>query len=269
MNIFIGFILSFLVSYGAYRKNSLNTSGLFSATILGTLIYLFGGIFFWILMIGFFISSSILTKFKKQDKKILEEINLETDARNYGQVIANGSLALLYALLYYITKNPTLIISYTVAFASTNADTWSSEIGVLSKKPPISILTLKQTTKGESGAISLLGTLSGFFGSLFIGVIFIIGYIICFGWYKNLLYYFILVVVFGFIGSIVDSFLGATIQAKYRCKVCNKETEDRIHHDQEAIHIKGLRFMNNNAVNFLSSFIATVLAYLCVNITKL
>lgn len=262
MDILIGFITSLLISYGAYKKNSLSTSGFIFATILGTLIYFFGGIFFWILMIGFFISSSLLTKFKDKDKKILEEINAKTGARDYIQVMANGSLALFYSFLYYITKSPLYMIPYAVCFAAVNADTWSSEIGVLSKESPISILTFRKVSKGQSGAISLLGTLAGLLGSLFIGVLFIIGYVFYFGWEIKILYYFILIVVSGFAGSIIDSFLGATIQAKYRCKVCKKETENRFHHEKETIHIKGLKFMNNDAVNFLSSFIATILAYM-------
>ena len=108
----------------------------------------------------------------------------------------------------------------------------------------------------------MLGTLAGLLGSLFIGVLFIIGYVFFFRWEIKILYYSIIIVVSGFAGSIIDSFLGATIQAKYKCTICKKVTENRFHHEKQTIHIKGFKFMNNDAVNFLSSFIATILAYM-------
>ena len=63
----------------------------------------------------------------------------------------------------------------TVAVVATvNADTWATELGVLSKNKPIFILTGKPVTTGTSGAISLGGTIAGFVGAFFIGALAII-----------------------------------------------------------------------------------------------
>lgn len=258
----IGIILSFLISYIAFKKNSLNLSGFIAAIILGTLLYVFGSMYFWSILIGFFISSSILTKFRKKDKETLDEISEKTDSRDYMQVMANGGLGLIYALLYYIWKDPVYLLAYAVSFSAANADTWSSEIGVLSKSSPFSIITFKKTMKGQSGAISLLGTLAAFLGALFISLIFIIEYAFSFGWTNKLIFYFLIALLCGFIGSIVDSILGATIQTKYKCKVCGKITEKRYHHNIETLHVKGFKIINNDVVNFMSPLIATILAIL-------
>jgi uncharacterized protein (TIGR00297 family) len=258
----IGITLSLLISYTAFKKNSLNLSGFFGAMLLGTLLYVFGSMYFWSILIGFFVSSSILTKFKKKDKETLDDITEKTGSRDFMQVIANGGLGLIYAILYYTLKDPVYLLAYAVSFSAANADTWSSEIGVLSKSSPFSIITFKRTMKGQSGAISLLGTLAAFLGALFISIIFIIEYAFSFGWTNKLIFYFLIVLLCGFIGSIVDSILGATIQAKYKCKVCDKITEKRDHHDIETMHVKGFKIINNDVVNFISPLIATILAIL-------
>ena len=58
----IGISLSFVVAILAYFKKSLNQSGLFTAVLLGTVIYMFVGMVVWGSLIAFFISSSLITK---------------------------------------------------------------------------------------------------------------------------------------------------------------------------------------------------------------
>jgi uncharacterized membrane protein len=55
----------------------------------------------------------------------------------------------------------------------------------------------------------------------------------------------------GFLGALFDSFLGATVQAIYRCPNCNKETEKHPRHTcgTETIPIRGWRWLNNDMVN--------------------
>lgn len=263
----IGFLFSVIISFAALKKKSLSFSGFASATILGTALYFVGNIFFLAILIGFFISSSLLTKYKSNEKSVLGDINEKSGARDYIQVIANGGLGLIYASLYYLTKNSLFIFAYAASFSSANADTWSSEVGVLSKNNPISIITFKKAEKGTSGAVSLLGFTASILGSGFIGVIFFIGYILSFGWNINLPYFTIFVIITGFLGSIIDSYLGALIQAKYRCKVCRKITEKQIHHNEPTEHIHGFKFINNDVVNFSSSFFSSVIAVVLIMIT--
>ncbi|ERI90040.1 TIGR00297 family protein [Clostridiales bacterium oral taxon 876 str. F0540] len=261
MNEFItGLLFSLIIAFAAYKKNSLNLSGACGAVLLGTFIYFFGGLYLSLIMISFFVSSSIFTKVKEGYKDSLQDINEKNGARDYIQVAANGGLGLLFAFLYYRTKNPVFLVAYSTAFASSTADTWASELGVLSKSKPISILSFKQVERGMSGAISLIGTLSALFGAILIAFVYALGYIFIFGFSEELIKYVIVITLAGFIGSLVDSIIGAAFQAKYECICCGKLTEKKFHHGKNTMHISGIWWVNNDIVNFVSGFIACMIS---------
>ncbi len=259
-NIVIGFLFSFVIAFAGYKKESLSLSGGVSAVILGTSLYYFGGIFFSAIMVAFFISSSILTKYKKGFKKILDDINEKGGKRDYIQVIANGLLGFIFALLFFVTQKHVFILAYATAFAASNADTWASELGVLSRSNPISIISFKKIERGMSGGVSPIGTIASALGAGFIGVIFTVGYILQYGINTSWLKLFILCSFCGFMGSLVDSLIGSTLQAKYLCTVCGKNTEKKLHHGSKTTHISGIKFINNDVVNFSSGLIVSIIA---------
>jgi uncharacterized protein (TIGR00297 family) len=260
INIFIGFAFSFIIVYVGYKKEALSLSGAVSAAILGTSLYYFGGIYFSAILVAFFISSSILTKYKKEIKKDLSDINEKGGKRDYTQVAANGLLGFVFALLFYITKNHIFILAYGTAFAASNSDTWASELGTLSKSSPISIITLRKIEKGMSGGISILGIIASILGAGLIGAIFTAGYILLYGFSPEWIKLLFICSFGGFMGSIIDSFLGATVQVKYRCSICGKITEKKVHHGQPANISGGIEFINNDVINFTSSFLASMIA---------
>ncbi|MFL0267393.1 DUF92 domain-containing protein [Candidatus Clostridium radicumherbarum] len=259
ISILIGFIFSGFISLAALIKKALSISGAFAATILGTVIFYFGGIYLSAIMVGFFASSSILTMFKKHRKTITYDIHEKSGGRDYVQVLANGGVGLIFAALWFATNRPVYLIAFTVSFAAANADTWASEIGILSNAKPISILNLKKVEKGVSGAISILGTISSLLGAGFIAAIFFIGYVLKFGFKTQAIVFSMVIVIVGFAGCIIDSLLGATIQAKYRCEICGKITERKVHHERSTKLVAGLKFINNDTVNFISVLSAALI----------
>jgi uncharacterized membrane protein len=65
----------------------------------------------------------------------------------------------------------------------------------------------------------------------------------------------------GFLGSLFDSLLGATLQAIYRCPACAKETERHPQHlcGTETVQIRGWRWLNNDGVNFACALMGAII----------
>ena len=124
INTWIGFVLSFLISYIAHRRKSLSLSGFLSATMVGTLFYMFGSYVVWSILIFFFLSSSVISKLSTEEAKL--------GGRNYIQVLSNAVVSLAFLTLFYILKDITFLLVAVVAIAATTADTWASEIGRIS-----------------------------------------------------------------------------------------------------------------------------------------
>ncbi|KAG0707274.1 integral membrane protein DUF92-domain-containing protein [Suillus ampliporus] len=148
-------------------------------------------------------------------------------------------------------------------FACCLGDTLASELGILSSRPPILITTLKTVPPGTNGGVSLGGTLASLFGGLSVGVTMFISLIIenahCrSSWITILPSLLFWGGVAGFGGSLLDSFLGATLQ-RTRYSVDKKviltghsEATDRGRKDTVEV-ISGLNLLTNNQVNLLSS----------------
>lgn len=153
----------------------------------------------------------------------------KTGRRDILQVFANGGVGLIHSILYYMTKNPSYLVFLGISFAAANADTWATELGILNKKDPLSLRTFKRVEKGTSGAVSLFGTLSAFIGSMLIGIFATIGFSFLnigelgFEYIKA----FQMVTLGGFIGSLIDSILGATVQGIYYSEEMDGETEKK------------------------------------------
>ncbi|MBD3107654.1 DUF92 domain-containing protein [Bacillus sp. AGMB 02131] len=245
-----------MVCAGGYHIKSLTFSGSIAAFIVGCCVALGLGWRGLIILGAFFVSSSLWSKYKKQKKEKLNDILEKGERRDWLQVMANGAAASLAAVLLYFTSDDIWQIAFIICIAAANADTWASEIGVLSKRRPFYILSLKQVESGTSGAVSLLGLLASLGGSLLIVMISVI----------LLPEYSLDVIAFmvgcGLLGSLIDTVLGATIQVKLQCQKCGIITEKALHCDQTTTIIKGVRFINNDAVNFLSVIFAAMLGIL-------
>jgi uncharacterized protein (TIGR00297 family) len=87
------------------------------------------------------------------------------------------------------------------AVGAAQADKFGSEIGVLSKKPPIFLLTLKTVKPGTNGAITLFGLFASFIGALSIALV---GSML----FSLTVWDVIKVALAGLGGSIIDSIVG-------------------------------------------------------------
>jgi uncharacterized protein (TIGR00297 family) len=247
MQLIIGLILAVTSSYLAYRIQSLSTNGAIAAAFIGTIIFGLGGWQWAVLLLAFFISSSALTRAFKNRKQGLDEKYSKGGRRDAGQVFSNGGIAALFVLLHAFIPQATWVwTAFAAALAAVNADTWATELGVLNPNPPRLITDIRKSVeKGTSGAISLYGTIAGLLGAAFIGLLAVILFP---NGHRSL---FLLVTISGLLGSLLDSLLGATVQAIYFCPKDNKETEKHPLHTcgTPTVQIRGWSWLNNDLVN--------------------
>lgn len=250
---FLTVSLIVLIALAGYFLHSLTFSGSLAAVTVGVSVYLGFDVKGLVLLGAFFATSSFWTKYKSSLKTEMED-KLEKGARrDWQQVAANGGLAAVISVLYYFFSETILVVAYCIAIGSANSDTWASEIGSLSKQRPVFVQSFKRVEKGTSGAISFLGTIAALGGAILIAIL---------GFYLFSLTVteFVLIFLFGFLGNIIDTMIGAYYQQVYRCHVCGIETEKKHHCKQKTLKNKGIPFLNNDFVNFLSGLLSVLLA---------
>jgi len=263
MQLIYGFILAIVIAYVAYRARSLNKSGAYAATLIGTVIFGIGGWQWAILLLTFFITSSALSRAFKNRKQGLNEKFSKGHERDAGQVFGNGGLAAVFAGLHAFYPGSIIPwVGFAASLAAVNADTWATELGVLNPALPRLITDLrKRVEKGTSGGISLLGTGASLLGSSLIALLAVL-----LSPTENPLTinHFLLITISGLAGSLFDSFLGATVQAMYYCPTDKKETEKHPLHTcgTETVHIRGWEWLNNDWVNFACAAVGVAIALL-------
>ncbi|GBF10665.1 DUF92 domain-containing protein [Tepidibacillus sp. HK-1] len=265
MKMFIlGFLFSSIAGYIGFKKQALSKSGVVGAVLTGTTIFGFGQQMSWyLLLIFFFVSSSLLSFYRKREKDPIAEVFEKTGNRDVWQALANGGWAAILAILGYFLQDDWIYIGFVATIATVNADTWATEVGVLSKVKPRFILNGKKVEKGTSGAVSALGVVGSISGSFFISII---ALLLLWIEHRSLVIgsvpFLLITGLSGVAGALFDSVLGATVQAHYLCQVCGKVTEKEEHCHKKTIHHHGWRWMNNDLVNFVSSVFGSGLAIL-------
>lgn len=154
-------------------------------------------------------------------------------------------------------------------FACCLGDTLASELGILSTSRPILITTLKPVPPGTNGGISIGGTLASVAGGCVVGLTLFTSLVVenrvCRADWMGILPSLVLWgTAAGVLGSMLDSFLGATIQ-RTRYSVDSKRVlqDASVPRDKESIKvIGGLNLLTNNQVNLISSVATAVVVAL-------
>jgi uncharacterized protein (TIGR00297 family) len=236
----------------AYRINAIDASGVIAAVPVGFLTLYFGGVTWFLALLSFFLIASYYTRHKYEQKELAGFSEKNRGARGWASVLANGGLPAFFAIMYHFTGNDNLyLLFFSGSLSFALADTIATEIGLLSRSAPRSILSGKHIARGHSGGVTLRGEMAAIAGTLVIGVICGLFFSKDEGQFAIIL---IACITSGLLSTNLDSVLGESLQCKYRCTVCNKYAESRIVHcDVVTIQHKGLRFIDNNAVNVISS----------------
>lgn len=235
------------------KKKALTPKGLMVALALDLAISITLGNFGFILLLSFLFASIIIDKVKKLTKEE-DSISKKGDCRDEIQVVANGLIPMVLAIIYYLTHHPVFIVAYVAVLAEAFADTAASGIGAFSKKT-YDLFKMKPAIRGISGGVSLIGTGAALIGSVAFSLL-----VLPFG-IKS--FEFILIAsLSAFLGVIFDSFLGSVFQVKYRCTICNSLTEREVHCDAPTVKESGYKFFDNDVVNISSGMFSAVVSAL-------
>jgi uncharacterized protein (TIGR00297 family) len=219
----------------AYFLRLVSFSGFLGGFIVGTLTYL-GGYQLYLILIAFFFLGSAATKFGYSKKKALGIAQEKGGARGWKNAIANCSMAAFLAVLSMLVPDSIrliLIAGVFGALATAASDTVSSEIGQVLGKHPILITTLRPVPVGTEGAVSLEGTFAGIIASVILcalgialAVLSLPAAAIC--------------VVAAFVGTTVESYLGATLET--------------------------MKMIDNEIINFLNTVVGAAVAMILVRV---
>jgi len=279
----VGATAAALIGAAALRANALDRGGALAAVAVGTATYGVFGLRGAAVLLAFFVPSVALSRVGRERKRTtLADVD-KTGARDAAQVLANGGVAAACALGAYLAARcltgsrscgkgarmryrgkrfprahlatSRFAVAFAGAFAAAAADTWGTEIGTLVKQPPRSIVTFKPIATGLSGGVTAAGTLSEIAGAHFVAVA-ALALVPGAFWAGG---------GGGIAGALLDSVLGASVQALAWCPACARATERNPHLCGTPTQpLRGLSWFGNDAVNFAATaggaFVAVLLA---------
>jgi uncharacterized protein (TIGR00297 family) len=239
----IGAVLALLIAFGSQRAGFLAPSGAVATFLLAVVVFGLGGWKWTVPILAFFILSSVLSKIGKAHAGDVSDLHEKGSTRDYAQVFANGGVPGLLVLAAAVAPTLDAYPLYLGSVAAVTADTWGTEIGLMGKGRTVLITTFRPVRPGINGGVSALGLLGGTIGASLIGASSL-------GWIGSTTTLWT-VVLAGLVGSLVDSYAGATLQAQYRCLVCSKMTERSRHCGTPAPQVCGIRWISNDTVNWM------------------
>ena len=198
------FVAIFSILYAYWRKKIDLSAVIASGTVGFIVLFSLGDDWPLIyLILAFFGVGNFITKYRYSIKR---RYRVAEGVRTFRNVFGNGGAATVFSIFFFITRLPPLLLGLLGAMATASADTFATEVGQAHEKNPRLITTLKRVKVGRSGAISIYGLTAALIGASIISII-----PPFFGKSWAILPIGTLA---GFLGCLVDSFIGATIERK-------------------------------------------------------
>ncbi len=266
-------IISVLMACALFKWNWLTISGALMAWFLAFVVVFLAK---WSIfpLVTFLVLGSMAGKIRANAKEGGDA--KQGKARDHWQVLANGGIFMLLAMLAFFNESGWLdcflgIHTEVLRFSETChllalislsvscADTLSSDFGRVWGGSPRNIITGKRMIKGVSGGVTGAGFVGALLGAVSIAIFVFWTELSSLG---SSVSAFCLVAVFGFIGSILDSVLGVLFQAKYLDEMGNQvDSSDTGRRSMAA----GYRWVTNDVVNAVTGVLMLLVAvmYLC------
>lgn len=266
-------IISILMACALFKWNWLTISGALTAWFLAFVVLFLAK---WSIfpLVTFLVLGSLAGKIRANAKDGGDA--KQGKARDHWQVLANGGIFMLLAMLAFLNESGWLdsflgIHTEVLRFSETChllalislsvscSDTLSSDFGRVWGGNPRNIITGKRMIKGVSGGVTGAGFVGAFLGAVSIAIFVFWSELSSLG---SSVSAFWLLAFFGFIGSILDSVLGVLFQAKYLDEMGNQvDSSDSGRRSMAA----GYRWVTNDVVNAITGVLMLLVAvmYLC------
>ena len=268
--------------------HALSRGGAIAAFVVGTLTFGAGTLGTALLLLAFFISSTLLSRAGRARKRALVDIG-KGGPRDAAQVLANGGVAtaciVVWALVDHGSATSLWFIAFAGAYAAATADTWGTEIGTLAPDAPRSVVTGAPIATGLSGGVTPAGTAAEIAGAVLIAVLTPVALVLALPannatialpvspFFAGLadrspfaafaLLTIVPVFAGGFAGAWIDSLLGETLQERRWCPACERECETDPHVcGTRTERRRGLAWMSNDAVNACATLCGAAVATL-------
>ena len=167
------------------------------------------------------------------------------------QVWSNAFWFILFLILYLLIEDYRLLVVAVAAITAATSDTWSSVTGIRLAGRPRLITTFQKVPAGTDGAVSGTGFIAGLAAAVIMAILFLIAE-------RSLdLRVAAIIMISGFSGCVVDSYLGAIFQYHrwmHRTIPLMKK--------YQMLRSFKILLPNNDSVNFLATGIAALIAFL-------
>lgn len=230
----------------------LTRSGLLAALLVGASAAAAGAAWMALLFL-YFIAATVVSRLGRENKTRKAGGLLEkSGSRDAIQVLANGGGFAAGALMFALTNEPIWVAFSAGSLAASSADTWATELGLLSRAAPRSILTGKPVQPGTSGGVTLAGTGAGVVGAFLVAAV---APLLASGVSPGA------PLIGGVAGMVVDSILGATVQERRWCRTCDRGTERLVHGcGAPSDFAGGVRGLRNDVVNGLATLFGGIVS---------
>jgi uncharacterized protein (TIGR00297 family) len=224
----MAFAVNALVAWAAYRARTVTRAGAICGIAIGTIIAIATSWQGWLVLGSTFLASAVTSRMGLQRKTLLGIAEDRGGRRGAANAIANTGVAAAAALLSQLSPSTApWLIAFTAALAAGGSDTVASEIGKAWGTRTFLVTSMAEVRPGTSGGLSVEGTVAGLAAAVLIAALAVVlGLIVP----RALL----AVVIGATLGSIAESALGATLEAK--------------------------GILNNDTLNFLNTAIAAAIA---------
>jgi uncharacterized protein (TIGR00297 family) len=261
IELLVGVLLIVGLGFVAIKWRAIDLLGALSGGVISLLAFLAGSFSWLSMIIIFFGVSSALTKYRYGYKRKLGSAQEKAGTRSWPNSIANGGVAAIASVVELYTHSEIFAVMFLTSVTAALSDTLATEIGLLSRSKPKLITHLsKNVEPGTSGGISLLGDASAILSAVGMSILGLAVFVIGWSGFRSLVAAGSAVILGAIIGVFIDSVLGATVQGANKCVVCGKFTENLRHHSETTVTVRGVRFIDNNVVNFLGILVGALIS---------